>query len=138
MITHLIVGLIKKILYKMSQYFPKPYKPFGSEINIKIDFFNYATKAGLKNANGIDTSKLAAKSDLVSLKAEIDKLHVDKLKTAPDDSSNLKGKIDKTNIDKVATVPVDLSKLSDVVKNDVVKKTEYNGKIKSIEDTIPA
>ena len=64
---------------------------------------NYATKADLKNATVVDTSKLAAKSDLVSLKAEVDKIDVDKLKT----------------------VPVDLSKLSNVADNDVVKKTKY-------------
>ena len=34
-------------------------------------------------------------------------------------------------------VPVDLSKLSDVVKNDVVKKTDYNAKVKKIENEIP-
>ena len=66
----------------MSQYFPKPYEPFGGDINVKVDLSNYATKADLKNATGIDTSKLAAKSDLVSLKAEIDKIDVDKLKTS--------------------------------------------------------
>ena len=42
MIIHLITGLIKKTLYKMSQYFPKPYKPFGGDINVKVDLFNYA------------------------------------------------------------------------------------------------
>ena len=78
MIIYLMVGLIKKILYKISQYFPKPYKPFGGDINVKADLSNYATKADLKNATGIDTSKLAAKSDLVSLKAEVDKIDVDK------------------------------------------------------------
>ena len=66
----------------MSQYFPKPYEPFGGDINVKVDLSNYATKADLKNATGIDTSKIAAKSDLVSLKAEIDKIDVDKLKTS--------------------------------------------------------
>ena len=94
MITHLIVGLIKKILYKMSQYFPKPYEPFGGDINVKVDLSNYATKADLKNATGIDTSKLAAKSDLASLKAEVDKIDVDKLKTVPDNLSNLKSKVE--------------------------------------------
>ena len=82
----------------MSQYFPKPYEPFGGDINVKVDLSNYATKADLKDATGINTSKLAVKSDLASLKAEIDKLDIDKLMPAP----------------------VDLSKLSDVVKNDVV------------------
>ena len=40
--------------------------------------------------------------------------------------ANLKTEVDKLDIDKLATVPVDLSKLSNVVKNDVVKKTDYN------------
>ena len=62
----------------MSQYFPKPYEPFGGNVNVKVDLSNYAAKADLKNATGIDTSKLAAKSDLVSLKAEVDKIDVDK------------------------------------------------------------
>ena len=74
------------------------------DINVNVDLFNYATKADLKNATGIDTSKLAAKSDLASLKAEVDKLDIDKL----------------------IPVPVDLRKLSDLVKNDVNKKTVYD------------
>ena len=43
-IYFLIVGLIKKTLYIMSQYFPKPYEPFGGDINVKVDLSNYATK----------------------------------------------------------------------------------------------
>ena len=84
----------------MSQYFPKPYEPFGENINVKVELSNYATITDIKNATGIDTSKLAAKSDLTSLKAEIGELEIDKL----------------------VPVPVDLRKLSDAVKNDVVKK----------------
>ena len=99
MIIHLIVGLIKNTLYKMSQYFPKPYRRFGGNINVKVDLSNYATKADLKNATEIDTSNFALKSNLVSLKTEVDKLDTDKLKHGP----------------------VDLSKLSDVVKHDVAK-----------------
>ena len=57
----------------MSQYFSKPYKPFGGNINVKVDLSNYATKADLNNATEIDNSKLAAKSDLASLKAELDR-----------------------------------------------------------------
>ena len=103
MIILLIVGLIKKTLYNMSQYFPKPYRNFGGNIALKVDLSNYATKADLKNATGVDTSELAAKSDLASLKAEIDKIDVYKLKT----------------------VPMDLSKLSNVVNNDAVNKAVY-------------
>ena len=51
--------------------------------------------------------------------------------------SNLKIKVDKLDINKLVPVPVDLSKLTNVVKNEVVKKTEYNAKIKNIEDKIP-
>ena len=65
----------------MSQYFPKPYEPFDREINVKVDLSNYVTKTNLKNVTGIDTSKLAAKSDLVSLKAKVYKLDIDKLRT---------------------------------------------------------
>ena len=66
MIIHSVVGLIKKTLYKMSQYFSKPYKSFGGNINVKVDLSNYAVKTDLKNATGVDTSKLAAKYDLAS------------------------------------------------------------------------
>ena len=40
--------------------------------------------------------------------------------------ANLKTEVDKLDIDKLVPVPVDLSKLSDVVKNDIVKKTVYD------------
>ena len=88
----------------MSQYFPKPYEPFGGDINVKVDLSNYATKADIKNISHVDTSSLALISNLASLKTEVDKLDIDKLVPAP----------------------VDLSKLSDLVKNDVVKKTVYD------------
>ena len=57
----------------MIPYFTKPYQAFGGDINAKVDLSNYATKTDLKNPTEIDTSKLAAKSDLVSLKAEVAK-----------------------------------------------------------------
>ena len=98
MITPLIVGLIKEMLHKMSQYFPKPYEPFGRNINAEVDLSNYATKLDLRNATGVNTYKLAAKSNLASLKAKVDKIDVGKLEI----------------------IPTDLSKLSNVVNNDVV------------------
>ena len=55
---------------------------------------NYATTASLKRVPGVDTSNLAAKSDLVSLKADIDKTDVEKLKTVPADLSNLSNVLD--------------------------------------------
>ena len=84
----------------MSQYFPKPYEPFGGYINVKVDLSNFATKTDIKNVSRVDTSIFALKTNLTYLKSEVDKLDIDKL----------------------VPVPVDLSKLSNVVKNDVVTK----------------
>ena len=68
MIIPLVARLVKKTLHKTSQYFPKPYQPFGTDISFKTDLCNYATKADLKKTTGVDMSKLAAKYDLASLK----------------------------------------------------------------------
>ena len=57
----------------MSQYFPKPQRSFDGNINVKVDLSNYAAKAGLKNATGIDTSNFILKSNLASLKTVVDK-----------------------------------------------------------------
>ena len=84
----------------MNEYFPKSFRRFGRDINVKVDLSNYETKIDLKNATHVDTSSFALKSNLGNIKTEVDKLGIDKL----------------------APLPVDLSKLSDVVKNDVVKK----------------
>ena len=66
------VGLIKKDLIKKT--FPKPFRSFGGIINVKIDLSNYATKIDLKNAAHVDTSSFSLKSNLASLKAEVNKL----------------------------------------------------------------
>ena len=83
MIILLIVGLIKKTLFKTSQYFPKPYEPFGGYINVTIDLSNYATKDDIKNITHVDTSSFALKTNLANLKSEFDKLDADKLKPIP-------------------------------------------------------
>ena len=57
----------------MSQYFPKPYKPFGGNINVKVDLSNYATKSDIRNISHVDTSNFALKANLASLKTEVDK-----------------------------------------------------------------
>ena len=101
---------------KMSQYFPKPYKPFGGDINVKFDLSNYAQKLIRKNVTHVDTSSLSLKSNLASLKTKVDQLDTDKL----------------------TPVLNDLAKLSNVVKNDVVKKAEYNklvSKVYNIDTT---
>ena len=96
----------------MSQHFPKPYETFGGGINGKVGLSNYATKTDLKNISHIDVSSFALKSNLASLKTEVDKLDIDKL----------------------TTVPNDLAKLNNVVKNDVVKKTVYDKLLQKISD----
>ena len=83
----------------MSQYFPKPFRSFGGNINVKVDLSNCATKADIHNITHVDISNFALKSNLARLKTEVDKLDIDKL----------------------VLVPVDLSKLSDIVK-----KTAYD------------
>ena len=98
----------------MSQYFPKPYKSFEGNVKVELDLSSYAIKSELKNVAGVDTSKLKAKSDLASRKAELDKTDVDKLKT----------------------VPIDLSKLSNVVRNEVVKKTVYNKLVAKVNNIL--
>ena len=100
----------------MSQYFPKPYESFRGDINVQVDLSNYATKTDLKNVTHVDVSNFALKSNVASLKSEADKLDIDKL----------------------FPVSVDLSKLSDLVKNNVVKKTLYDklvAKVNNLDTT---
>ena len=97
----------------MNDYFRRCYKRFDGDISVKVDLSNYATKTDLKNVSHVDVSSFGLKSNLASLKTEVDKIDADKLKT----------------------VPVDLAKLSNVVKNDVIKMTEYN-KLVTIVDNI--
>ena len=97
----------------MTQYYP-PHRNSSNNIKVKLDLVNYATKTDLKNITHADVSSFASKTNLASLKTKIDKIDTDKLKT----------------------VPADLAKLSNVVKNDVVKETDYNAKVISIEGQI--
>ena len=97
----------------MSQYFLKPFRSFGGNINVKVDFSIYETNTDLKNVTHVDTSSFALKTNLASLKTKVDKLDIDKL----------------------APVSVGLSKLSDVVKYDVGKKTVYDKLVANVNDT---
>ena len=97
----------------MSQYFPKSDEPSGGDMNVKVDLSNYVTKTDLKNVSHVDVSAFTLKSNLASLKTEVDKLDIDKL----------------------VPIPIDLSKLSDIVKKHVVKKTEYNKLVTKVDNT---
>ena len=96
----------------MSEYFPKAFKSFGENINVKVDLSNYVRKTNLNNITHVDTSSFPEKTNLASLKTEVDKLDTNKLKT----------------------VPVHLSKLSNVVKNNVLKKTVYDKLVAKINN----
>ena len=91
---------MKFLRINISQYCPKPFIRFGGNISVKVDISNYAIKNDLKNITLIDTSGFELKTNLATLKTEVDKLDIDKL----------------------APVFVDLSKLSDAVKNEIAKK----------------
>ena len=73
----------------MSQYFPKLFRSFERNINVKVDLSNYATKTDIKNILHVDTSSFARKTSLASLKTEVDKLDIDKLVPVPVDLSKL-------------------------------------------------
>ena len=91
-------------------YYP-PYKSSSNNVKVELDLTNYATKTDLKNITHVDVSSFASKTNLAALKTEVDKIDTDKIKAAP----------------------TDLAKLTNAVENDVVKKTDYNTKVTSIE-----
>ena len=97
----------------MSQYY-LPYRSSSKNIKVELDLANYATKTDLKNITHVDVSRFASKTNLAALKTEVDKIDADKLKAAP----------------------TDLAKLTNAIENDVVKKTDYNTKVTSIEAQI--
>ena len=64
-------------------------------MKLELALSTYATKADLKNAAGVNTSKLANKIDLARLKSNVDKLDINKLKSVPNNLINLKSEVDK-------------------------------------------
>ena len=97
----------------MSQYYP-PYRSSSNNIKVELDLANYATKTDLKNITHVDVSSFASKTNLAALKTEVDEIDADKLKTTP----------------------AELVKLTNAIEHDVVKKTDYNTKVTSIEAQI--
>ena len=87
----------------MSKYFP-PYNNSSENIKVELGLSNYATKKDIKDITHIDASGFVSKTNLAALKTEVDKIDTDKLKTVPDD----------------------LAKLTNVVKNEIVKKNDFN------------
>ena len=73
----------------MSKFYLEPYEPFGGDIHVTADLSNRATKTDLKNVTHVDTSSFALKTNLATLKTEVDKLDIDKLVPVPTDMSKL-------------------------------------------------
>ena len=94
-------------------YYP-PYKSSSNNIKVELDLTNYATETDLKNITHVDVSSFASKTNLAALKTKVDKIDKDELKRAP----------------------TDLARLTNAIENDVVKKTDYNTKVTSIEAQI--
>ena len=114
----------------------KPYEPFGGDTNVTVDLSYYATKDDIKNITHVDTSSFELKTNLANLKSEVDKLDVDKLVPVPVDLSKLSDLVKndvvkKTDYDKL------LTKVDNIDASDLVKKTDYNTKITEIENKIP-
>ena len=108
----------------MSTYYP-PYESSSNNIKVKLDLTNYATKTDLKNITHTDVSRFASKTNLSALKTEVDKIYVDKLKAVPDDLAQL------SNVVKNEVV-----KKTDFSADNYVKKTKFSGDINSLDDKI--
>ena len=124
----------------MSQYFPKPYEPFGGDINVKVDLPNYETKTDIKNISHVDTSRFALKSNLANY--DRDKLQIEN--KTPDTS----GLVEKTNYKtKFTKIERKIPSINGLATNSalttveskipnissLVKKTDYDTKITEIE-----
>ena len=120
----------------MSQYFPKPYEPFGGDINVTVDLSNYASKDDIKNITHIDTSSFALKTNLANLKTEVDKLDIDRLATVPLDLSKLSNVVTNDVIKKTVYDKL-VAKVNNIDTSGLVKKTDYNTKITEMEDKVP-
>ena len=108
----------------MSTYYP-PYKNSSNNIKVELDLTNYTTKTDLKTITHTDVSSFASKTNLSALKTKVDKIDFDKLKTVPDDLAKL------SNVVKNEVV-----KKTDFSADDYVKKTKFSGDINSLDDKI--
>ena len=108
----LIVGLIKKISFKMSEYFPKSFRSFGRNINVKVDLSNYATKT------------------------EVDKLDIDKLAPVPVNLSKLSAVV-KNDFVKKTTYDKLVAEVNNIDTSDFVLKSNYNTDKTELENKIP-
>ena len=105
----------------MWSYYTEPDSYIKEKVKIVLDLSNYHTKKELGHAPGVDT--FAKK---YFLKAEADKLDINKLTSVPTCLNNFKTKVDDLDVGKLKTVPGDLKKLSAIVDNEVVENPKFN------------
>ena len=117
----------------MWQHSPKPFRSFGGNINVKVDLSNYATKTDLKNVTHVDTSRFALKTNLASLKTEVDKLGIDKLEPVPADLSKLSDVVKMMMLLK----KLFMTKVNHIDTSDFFKKTKYQTDKTELEKKIP-
>ena len=84
-------------------YCPGPDSHITDKVKVVLDLSNYATKKALEHATGIETSDLTDKKECIALKAEVDKLGINKLTNVPTSLNNLKTKVDDIDVDKLKT-----------------------------------
>ena len=104
-------------------YYPEPKSHIRDKVKVVLDLSNYATKKELEHATCVNTSDLAAKKNFVGLKAEDDKLGINKSVNVPTSLNNSKTKVDYLDVGKLPAV---LKKLSYVADNELVKNTKFN------------
>ena len=100
-------------------HFPKSNTSNKNKIKDELDLSNYETKYNLKNATGINQLKFAKKANKLYWYLDIDTLQ----KVLSITLNSLKSKVDKLDVEKLIPVPTNLSKLSNVVKDEVIKKS---------------
>ena len=135
MIILLIIGLIKKYLIKMSEYFPKP-SSHAENIKVKIDLTNYAKKEDIKNITHVDTSGFTLKTNLANLKTKVDKLDIDKLRALPNDVSKLSNVV-TNEVVKKNTCDKLVAKVNNIDTSRFILKTEYDADKTKLENNIP-
>ena len=115
----------------MSQYFPKQFWNFGGNISVKVGLWNYSTKTDQKDVTQANTSSFALKTNLVSLKTEVDKLDIYKLAPVCVGLSKLSDVVKKTVYHKLA------AKVNNIDTSEFVLRTKYQADKTKLEKKIP-
>ena len=92
-------------------YYPEPGSHIRDKVKVVLDMPGYATDKDLQHATGVDKFDLAAEKDFIALKAEVDKLYINKLVNIPSNLNSLKTNVDNLKVGELKTVPTALKKM---------------------------